>query len=249
MFTTMKKIIPNAITSLNLLSGCMALVFVFKDDFMTAAYFLLFAVLFDFCDGLFARILHAYSKLGLELDSLADLISFGVVPAAMLHRVLAISNDDLLKIPLLGILIYGFPFFIAVFSALRLAKFNIDERQHDSFLGLPTPANAIFIVATVIAASKYQFIHNILYNDISIVILTIVMSALMICELPMFSLKVKFNETGKQILDKNITQIMFLIISLIFIILLGFAGISLSIILYILISTVKTILKNKTNKL
>ncbi|MDR3286609.1 MAG: CDP-diacylglycerol--serine O-phosphatidyltransferase [Prevotellaceae bacterium] len=245
----MKKIIPNAITSLNLLSGCMALVFVFKDDFMTAAYFLLFAVLFDFCDGLFARILHAYSKLGLELDSLADLISFGVVPAAMLHRVLAISNDDLLKIPLLGILIYGFPFFIAVFSALRLAKFNIDERQHDSFLGLPTPANAIFIVATVIAASKYQFIHNILYNDISIVILTIVMSALMICELPMFSLKVKFNETGKQILDKNITQIMFLIISLIFIILLGFAGISLSIILYILISTVKTILKNKTNKL
>ncbi|MDR3227279.1 MAG: CDP-alcohol phosphatidyltransferase family protein [Prevotellaceae bacterium] len=245
----MKKIIPNAITSLNLLSGCLALVFVFKDDFMTAAYFLLFAVLFDFCDGLFARILHAYSKLGLELDSLADLISFGVVPAAMLHRVLVKSNDDLLSIPIFGILIYGFPFMIAVFSALRLAKFNIDERQHEMFLGLPTPANAIFIVATVIAASKYQFIHDILYNEISIVILTIAMSALMICELPMFSLKVKFNETGKQILEKNITQIIFLVISLIFIILLGFAGISLSIILYILISTIKTILKNKTNKL
>lgn len=242
MWTITKKIIPNTLTSLNLLSGCLALVFVFRGEFDIVAYFLFFSVFFDFFDGLSARALKAYSALGLQLDSLADMVSFGVVPAAMLHQLLIKLDPDILSIPIIGIPLYGFPFIIAVFSALRLAKFNIDERQHDSFLGLPTPANAIFIVSTVLAAEKYQFIHDVLYCDITIIILCIVMSILLVCEIPMFALKTNFGES--HITKKNITKILFLAISLIFIILFGFAGISLSVILYILLSITKYMTKN-----
>jgi len=243
MWTTIKKIIPNTITSFNLLSGCLALTCVFNDEFEIAAYFLLFAVFFDFCDGLFARLLKAYSALGVQLDSLADMVSFGVVPAAMLHRLLINSHPDLIAIPIFGLIFYWFPFIIAVFSALRLAKFNIDERQHESFLGLPTPANAIFIVSTVVAASSCQLIHNILSCEISIILITVVMSALMICEIPMFALKIKFDKKGFDFIKQYFIQIIFLLISLTLIILLGFAGISLSIILYILLSIIIAIVK------
>ena len=118
----MKKIIvhiPNAITCLNLLSGCFACLFAFKTDFETSALFICLAALFDFMDGFAARLLNAYSPMGKELDSLADLISFGMAP---------------------GILIFSIP----VFSGLRLAKFNIDTRQTTSFIGLPVPADALF---------------------------------------------------------------------------------------------------------
>jgi CDP-diacylglycerol--serine O-phosphatidyltransferase len=196
-----------------------------------------FSVFFDFCDGLSARVLKAYSPLGVQLDSLADMVSFGLVPAAMLHQLLIKINPDLLSIPILGIPLFGFPFIIAVFSALRLAKFNIDERQHDSFLGLPTPANAIFIVSTVLAANDFTFIHNILCCDISIILLCIVMSILLVCEIPMFALKINFSESN--IIRRNITKIIFLAVSLIFILLLGFAGVSLSVVMYILLSIIK----------
>ncbi|MDR2126987.1 MAG: CDP-alcohol phosphatidyltransferase family protein [Prevotellaceae bacterium] len=237
MWTITKKIIPNILTSLNLLSGCLALVFVFRHDFEIVAYFMFFSVFFDFCDGLSARVLKAYSPLGVQLDSLADMVSFGLVPAAMLHQLLIKINPDLLSIPILGIPLFGFPFIIAVFSALRLAKFNIDERQHDSFLGLPTPANAIFIVSTVLAANDFTFIHNILCCDISIILLCIVMSILLVCEIPMFALKINFSESN--IIRRNITKIIFLAVSLIFILLLGFAGVSLSVVMYILLSIIK----------
>lgn len=239
MFTTIKKIIPNTITAFNLLSGCLALVFVFKDEFEIAAWFIFFAVLFDFCDGLAARALKAYSALGMQLDSLADMVSFGVVPAAMLHRLLIKANSDLLSVPVLGILLSGFPFIITVFSALRLAKFNIDERQHDSFLGLTTTANAILIVSSVVAANKYQIFSYVFSNDILIMLLCIVVSVLLVCEIPMFSLKIKFGES--QIIKKNTVQIIFLFAALTLIIIFGCAGISLSIILYILYSIIKSI--------
>jgi CDP-diacylglycerol--serine O-phosphatidyltransferase len=176
---------------------------------------------------------------------LADLVSFGVVPAAMLSRLVLVSDGCLLSISFLQNAILIFPFLIAIFSALRLAKFNIDERQHDSFLGLPTPASAIFVVSTVVAANDCEFLATILHNEITIILSTIILSALMISEIPMFSLKIKFNEGLNQVLKKNIIQITFLIIALIFIILLGFAGISLSIVLYILISIVKALATKK----
>ncbi|MDR0755147.1 MAG: CDP-alcohol phosphatidyltransferase family protein [Prevotellaceae bacterium] len=246
MWTITKKIIPNILTSFNLLSGCLALVFVFRHEFEIVAYFMFFSVFFDFCDGLSARALKAYSALGVQLDSLADMVSFGVVPAAMLHQILIKLNPDMLSIPVFGIPFFGFPFIIAVFSALRLAKFNIDERQHNSFLGLPTPANAIFTVATVLAADKYNFIHDILYCNISIILICTVMSILLICEIPMFALKINFNENN--IIRKNITKIIFLAISLIFIILFGFAGLSLSVILYIVLSIIKLLFSKFTKK-
>jgi CDP-diacylglycerol--serine O-phosphatidyltransferase len=224
-----------------LLSGCLALVFVFRNEFEIASYFLFFSVFFDFFDGLLARVLKAYSTLGVQLDSLADMVSFGVVPAAVLHQLLIKVDPDILRLPIIGVPLYGFPFIITVFSALRLAKFNIDERQHSSFLGLPTPANAIFILATVLAANKYTFIQNILDSDILIIVLCIVMSILLVCEIPMFALKINFNES--QIIKKNITKIIFLAMSLIFVILFGFAGISLSVIVYILLSTVRWLFK------
>ncbi|MDR1199817.1 MAG: CDP-alcohol phosphatidyltransferase family protein [Prevotellaceae bacterium] len=241
MWTITKKIIPNILTSFNLLSGCLALVFVFRNEFEIASYCLFFSVFFDFCDGLSARMLKAYSALGVQLDSLADMVSFGVVPAAALHQLLIKLDPDILKIPIIGVPLYGFPFIITVFSALRLAKFNIDERQHSAFLGLPTPANAIFILSTVLAAKEYVFIRDILNSDVSIIILCIVMSILMVCEIPMFALKIDLNESW--LVKKNITKIIFLAISLIFIILFGFAGLSLSVILYILLSAVKWLLK------
>ena len=241
MFTTIKKIIPNTITALNLLSGCLALVFAFRDEFEIAAWFVFFAVLFDFCDGLAARTLNAYSKLGVQLDSLADMVSFGVVPAAMLHRLLIKANSDLLSIPIFGIALYGFPFIITVFSALRLAKFNIDERQHDSFLGLTTTANAILIVSAVIAAGRYQIFSYIFSSDIMIMLISVVVSALLICEIPMFSFKVKFGEG--EIVKKNIVQIIFLFVAIGLIIIFGAAGVSLSIISYILYSIIKAIIK------
>jgi CDP-diacylglycerol--serine O-phosphatidyltransferase len=241
MWIKIKKIIPNTLTSFNLLSGCLALVFVFQDEFEIAAYCLFLAVFFDFCDGLSARILGAYSALGVQLDSLADMVSFGVVPAAMLHRFFIKSNPDFLAVPIIGIVLYGFPFIIAIFSALRLAKFNIDARQHDSFLGLPTPANAIFIVSAILAANSCKFIGDILSCDICIILLSIVMSALLVCEIPMFSLKIKFGES--QIIKKNLIQIIFLIISIILILIFGVGGISLSIVIYILYSTINVIIK------
>jgi len=244
MFTTIKKIIPNTITSFNLLSGCMALVFVFQDKFEIAAWLILFAVFFDFCDGLAARALKAYSALGVQLDSLADMVSFGLVPAAMLHRLLIKINPDLLSNSIWGILLYGFPFIITVFSALRLAKFNIDNRQHDSFLGLTTTANAILIVSSVIAAEKYQIFNYIFSSDILIMLICIIVSALLVCEIPMFSLKIKFGES--KIIKKNIVQIIFLLAAIALVIVFGCAGVSLSTILYILYSIIKAITsKNK----
>jgi len=237
MFATMKKNIPNTVTSLNLLSGCVALVFVFQDKFEIAAWCIFFAALFDFCDGLAARALKAYSELGVQLDSLADMVSFGVVPAAMLHRVLVNMNPDWLSASVWELLMCIFPFIITIFSALRLAKFNIDKRQHNSFLGLPTPSSAILIISSIVAASKYQVFSYVFSSNILIILFCVIVSVLLVCELPMFALKIKFGES--QIIKKNIVQIIFLLAAVVFIILFGYAGISLTIILYILYSIIK----------
>ncbi|MDR1698827.1 MAG: CDP-diacylglycerol--serine O-phosphatidyltransferase, partial [Prevotellaceae bacterium] len=131
---TIIKQIPNTITCLNLLAGCMACVVAFYGEYGLAAYVIALAAVFDFADGFAARFLNAYSPLGKELDSLADMVSFGLAPAIMLFSFLA-QHDFLLALV---------AFLLTIFSALRLAKFNIDKRQTDSFIGLPTPANAFF---------------------------------------------------------------------------------------------------------
>ena len=136
---TIRKYLPDFLTAMNLVCGLIALTYAFGDRPDIAFYLMLAAAVFDFSDGFAARALKAYSDLGKELDSLCDLVSFGVLPAVMLHRQMLSSGNSgwLCWIPLL----------LAVFSALRLAKFNVDERQHASFIGLPTPAAAMLCAA------------------------------------------------------------------------------------------------------
>lgn len=186
------KHIPNTITCLNLFSGCVASVMAVEGQFFLAALFVLLAAVFDFLDGMAARLLHAYSNIGKELDSLADVISFGLAPGMVLFFWLnEIAENEFL--PYVA-------FLIPVFSALRLAKFNVDERQTTSFIGLPTPANAIFFVSLIAVMDpsvpmpgwvNLSFLSAIVGNKWVVVALILLFSYLLVCELPMFSLKFK----------------------------------------------------------
>lgn len=172
------KHIPNTITSLNLFSGSIGVVMAFQANYQAAMACMLFAAVFDFCDGLAARALHAYSSIGKELDSLADVVSFGFLPATMVYQLLSTTGIH----PILPFAAY----IITVFSALRLAKFNVDERQTTSFIGLATPANAIFWAGLTV--SYHQYAGACPY---AILVLILVMSFLLVAEIPFFSLKFK----------------------------------------------------------
>ncbi|MDP4210398.1 MAG: CDP-diacylglycerol--serine O-phosphatidyltransferase [Bacteroidota bacterium] len=186
--------IPNLITSLNLFMGCMSIVFAFQDRLVAASVLIFIAGIFDFFDGFTARLLNAYSEIGKSLDSLADMVSFGVAPSAILFQLLtqAIQTNH----PALNtnswtqLLIPATAFIVAVFSALRLAKFNIDERQTSSFIGVPTPANAFLIASLpfiIYNNDKMEFLLNIYI----LIPTAIVLSLLLVAELPMISLKFK----------------------------------------------------------
>lgn len=175
------KHIPNTITSLNLLSGCFATVYALNGNFKCAFLFIIAGAVFDFCDGLAARALKAYSPMGKELDSLADMVTFGVAPAMILYRFQAES----------GFLIY-LPLLIAVFSGLRLAKFNIDTRQSENFIGLATPSCALICGSLIYAAQTYPQLAGFLTAYSYIVpMLALVLCYLLVCEIPMFSFKFK----------------------------------------------------------
>ncbi len=178
---SLTKHIPNTITSLNLLCGVVGVILAMEGRLDAAFVLMLLAALFDFCDGFAARLLKAYSDIGKELDSLCDVVSFGVLPSVMLFR--------LWDRPLwpLGFL----PLLLAVFSALRLAKFNIDERQHDGFLGLPTPAAAMICgsLAHVVSKTPDGILAGLTASPWFIPALTLCLCALLVCEVPMFSVK------------------------------------------------------------
>lgn len=181
----MKKYIPDFITSLNLVCGLAGLVFAFKGRSDIAFPLMIAASVFDFCDGLAARALDQYSDLGKELDSLCDLVSFGVLPSVMMYSTM--------KACMFGeSWICWIPLVMAVFAAIRLAKFNVDPRQLSGFLGLPTPAAALLSGALChfIAVSPYSFLSDWAAGPVFLPLLALVLSALMVCELPMFSLKI-----------------------------------------------------------
>ena len=176
------KHIPNTITSMNLLCGALGVIFAFKGSLDMAFYMMLAGVVCDFCDGLSARALKAYSPMGKELDSLADLITFGLLPSIMLHR-------RLIEGGVTGFWAY-FPLIIVVFSALRLAKFNVDERQGENFLGLPTPACAMWCGSLIYAADHgVMSMANLLHDTNLIIISSVVLALLLVSEVPMFSFK------------------------------------------------------------
>ena len=176
------KHIPNTITSMNLLCGALGVIFAFKGSLDMAFYMMLAGAVCDFCDGLSARALKAYSPMGKELDSLADLITFGLLPSIMLHR-------RLIEGGVTGFWAY-FPLIIVVFSALRLAKFNVDERQGENFLGLPTPACAMWCGSLIYAADHgVMSMANLLHDTNLIIISSVVLALLLVSEVPMFSFK------------------------------------------------------------
>lgn len=220
------KNIPNSITCLNLLSGCFACIFAFQGQYDWVALCIGLSALFDFLDGMAARLLHAYSPLGKELDSLADLISFGLAPGLMVMHLMAYNST------FHGMAEYQSwwalsALLIPVFSALRLAKFNIDTRQTTSFIGLPVPANALFWIGICQAVLRMESP----VCGYAIVALVIIFSLLLVSEIPMFSLKFK-NLKWKE----NYLRYLIIAVAAIYLISLGLAGLAATIGLYIVLS-------------
>jgi CDP-diacylglycerol--serine O-phosphatidyltransferase len=230
----MKKHIPNFITCLNLFCGCIGIGLAFKGDLVIASYMIGFSAVFDFFDGMAARALHVKSEIGKELDSLADVVSFGVLPGIIMYCLLNIAFESaegwISFVPFVA-------FIIPVFSALRLAKFNIDTRQTESFIGLPTPANAIFIgsIPLIIYNQNEQiaFINTLFGNPGFLIILVFILSYLLVSPIPLFSLKFK-----DLTWVKNSFQYLLLILSVILFIFLNVASIPIIIVLYIVLSLI-----------
>jgi CDP-diacylglycerol--serine O-phosphatidyltransferase len=186
------KHIPNLITSLNLVSGFSAVIFASGGDFTTASWLILAAMIFDFFDGFSARLLKAYSPIGKELDSLADVVSFGVAPAIIIFYLLRSAlgeQSDAGK--LTNVLIFIVPAIMPVCAALRLAVFNVDTTQTTTFRGLPTPANAIAVITLIIAAdySNSGLLTELTQSSLFLIPFTIVLSLLMVTRIPLLSLK------------------------------------------------------------
>lgn len=191
------KHIPNFITSLNLASGFIAIIFTASGNLVTASWLILAAMIFDFLDGLLARLLNAYSAVGKELDSLADVVSFGVAPGLIIYQLLIDSGSmsapvNLNTIDLTGILFMIIPAIMAVCAAIRLAVFNLDSTQATSFKGLPTPANALAVISVIIGgyySPSTQF-DSFTSSTVLLIIFSVILSVLMVSRIPLLSLKV-----------------------------------------------------------
>jgi CDP-diacylglycerol--serine O-phosphatidyltransferase len=193
----MMKHIPNFITSLNLAAGFIAIIFAANGEILTASWLILAAMIFDFLDGFSARLLKAYSAIGKELDSLADVVSFGVAPGIIIYQLL---NDSLsINAPIIvnsgglkATLILIIPAIMPVCAALRLAIFNLDSTQTTSFKGLPTPANGLAVISVVIAAhySQSDLVSSFITSTALLILSTITLSLLMVSRIPLLSLKV-----------------------------------------------------------
>lgn len=227
---------------MNLVSGCMAVFMGIEGELGLAAVFILAASVFDFMDGLAARLLRSYSEIGKQLDSLADLVSFGVAPAAILWSMLErslfggnVSFAETQGTPLQWVLLVSV-ILVPAAGAFRLAKFNIDTRQSESFLGLPIPANAMFYasLAFVLEFGKSEAVNHLLLNPFFIAAVIVAFPCLMISEIPMFSLKVKdLSWRGNQL------RFSFLALCLVLILIFQLYALPLIIISYIVMSLFK----------
>ena len=222
-----KKHIPNTITCCNLISGCIATYYAFQAAFELALLFIVIGAVFDFFDGMVARMLHVSSPIGKELDSLADDITFGFAPSAIVFEYLRPETE------LLPFIV----FIMAAFSALRLAKFNLDERQALGFIGLPTPANALFWGALITGAGEWMKSAPFIGPNLSLVILggVFISCWLLIAEIPMFALKFKYwGWKGNEI------KYLFILSCIPLLLLLGITGFAAIIAWYIILSVVTT---------
>ena len=240
----MIKQIPNIITSLNLLCGCVAIMFAVSGDLVSASFFAFAGIFLDFFDGLAARVLNAQSQVGLQLDSLADVVTSGVLPGIVMVQLLSealtgtsldisaifssTSNNTSIEsyLPFIGLL-------IAVASGYRLAKFNIDTRQTTSFIGLPVPANTLLILSLplIISFQAGQQITEVILTPWFLIIITLVSCVLLNAEIPLFGLKFKTWN-----FKDNAVRYLFLIASILLLVVLKFIAIPIIIFLYILVS-------------
>ena len=203
--------LPNIITCCNLLCGCLSIFYGFHGQIDLACLFIVAGAVFDFFDGMTARALHISGPIGKELDSLADVVSFGIAPSVLCYVIVRnIGGSEMLALS---------SFIMAAFSALRLAKFNCDERQTTSFIGLPTPANALFWIGLSYVVKLPQF--EFLCNPYIILALMLVLSVLLISEIPMFSLKIKPGHMG---IGENIVRYSFLAATVVLIVLFAVIG-------------------------
>lgn len=229
----LKKYIPDTLTSLNALCGTLGVVFAGQGRIEAAFPLMLAASLFDFCDGLAARLLGAYSDLGKELDSISDMISFGVLPSVMLFNLMTCCTwSD-------GVLCYV-PVLVAVFSAVRLAKFNVDKRQGKSFLGLPTPASAMVCgsLSYYVAYEPGSLLSAMCGTMWFIPVLSVVLAALLVCEIPMFSIKFSKDDDTKL----KTKRIALLVLALAAVVVVVLAGLNWSLIVFLIFTVY--ILKN-----
>ena len=240
----MIKQIPNIITSLNLLCGCVAIIFAVSGDLVSASFFAFAGIFLDFFDGLAARVLNAQSQVGLQLDSLADVVTSGVLPGIVMVQLLSealtgtsldisaifsdTANNTSIEsyLPFIGLL-------IAVASGYRLAKFNVDTRQTTSFIGLPVPANTLLILSLplIISFQASQQITEVILTPWFLIIITLVSCVLLNAEIPLFGLKFKTWN-----FKDNAVRYLFLIASILLLVVLKFIAIPIIIFLYILVS-------------
>lgn len=244
IFELMKKYIPNSITSLNLIFGVLAIFQAAQGEITLAAWFIVVAAVMDFLDGLAARLLHAYSEMGEQLDSLADLVSFGLAPTVLVYQLIHHATN--------GLAIFGevavayIAVLLALFSALRLARFNTDSSQKSSFVGLPVPASALFFAGIVLAAEFSAesagvagWVGRQAFNGWLLIVLAPVFSFLMVMPVRLFSLKM--NDTSWR---NNKVQWLFLIFTALLIVLLKVAALPLIIVGYVLSGVIVSIFIN-----
>jgi len=221
-----KSHIPNAITLLNLLSGVIGIIWVLDGNIKAGAYFIILAAVLDFFDGFAARLLGVQGEIGKQLDSLADLVSFGVLPGFVLFQLAAASSPN-----------YWLPYFtliVPLFSAMRLAKFNLDTRQSDRFIGLPTPANALFLSTLPFMASRWEFVESSLSSIAVLILIAWIFAILLLVELPLIALKFKNYSPSE-----NVFRYLLIALALGLVLGFGLAGIPILILAYIGLSMVE----------
>jgi CDP-diacylglycerol--serine O-phosphatidyltransferase len=244
----MKRHIPNFITVLGLLSGCISIAYSTGGDLKRAGIFILIAALFDFVDGWIARMLQSVSEFGKQLDSLADVISFGVAPSFLMYKLMVFSlvesssRFNIAEPGFLQTVILSSSFLIAVFSALRLARFNTDTSQQESFRGLPTPGAALLVVSFgYIIDQRDISLEPVLLKTWFLILFILIICWLMVSRIRLFSLK--FKNYG---LKENVLRYIFLLLSTILIIAFGIPGIFPAVFLYILLSMVQSLFLSST---
>ena len=235
------KNIPNSLTLANLSCGLIAIIFTFQSDFSSATICIMIGLLFDFLDGLVARALNVKSEIGKQLDSMSDLVTFGLAPAFMMfHFMYYLQNNIAFKFSIENEIFTSslIALTIPICSALRLAKFNIDINQQKSFIGLPTPASAIFFIAI----PHINFDVFPMFTDLNFLrIVIIIISLLLVSNLPLFSFKFNFQENIKS--QTNFFRIILFLSSIVLFFNFKFAALPFIVILYIILSVTNNIIK------